>query len=142
MRPRHISNGMNKQFLKFLGIGILNTAIDFIILNLILIKVDETLLWFVIAKTIAFTGATTNSFIWNKLWTFKSSKSLRSEITPFLFVSCSALLLNVLSASLMFHLIIDYLPSTITANISAVIASVVAFSVNYFGYKHIVFKKS
>ena len=130
------------QFLKFVGIGVLNTALDFLILNFIfLLFGNGGTVWFITAKTISFLGATINSFFWNKHFTFKSSGKYHEEIWPFLIVSCITLLINVVTASLLFRIFLVYLPSTLAANISTAIASIVAFSSNFFGYKYFVFRK-
>jgi len=136
-----MKNIFKAQFFKFAITGILNTSVDFIILNFILFFSSKTLIWFMIAKTFAFMGATTNSFILNRKWTFKSSKEYSDELIPFIVISCMALLINVTSASVLFHLLTNYLSPLVTANVSAVAASLFAFSCNYFGYKYIVFKK-
>ncbi|MDP1689507.1 MAG: GtrA family protein [bacterium] len=132
---------INSQFLKFVGIGISNTAVDFIILNLILFFGDGEIIWFMMSKTISFLGASTNSFFWNKYWTFKSSGKFHQEIFPFIVISGIALIINVSTASILFRLFIDYLPSVFAANVSAVFASLVAFSCNFFGYKYFVFHR-
>lgn len=57
-----------QQVLKFGTVGVMNTAIDLGVLNLLLYGGAAPL----VANSIAFSLAVTNSFIWNKHWTFRS----------------------------------------------------------------------
>jgi putative flippase GtrA len=68
-----------KQFIKFAVVGVLNTAIDIGLLNLLLYFGWNTIL----ANTVAFLIAATNSFIWNKYWTFGDQKGDWKKQLPF-----------------------------------------------------------
>jgi putative flippase GtrA len=69
---------MNKyniiQFLKFTVVGVLNTLIDWVIFFALThyIPFFQITNHEVIAKSISFTVAVVNSFIWNSLWTFRN----------------------------------------------------------------------
>ncbi len=63
------------QFSKFAAVGTLNSFIDFGVVNvLILISGHAAGVWFAGFKSISFLFAATNSFFWNKLWTFDSKE--------------------------------------------------------------------
>jgi putative flippase GtrA len=57
---------VGQQFIKFVVVGVSNTAIDLGLLNLFLFYGWNTL----VANTVAFLVASINSFMWNKYWTF------------------------------------------------------------------------
>lgn len=83
------------QFIKFCFVGVVNTAIDFGILNLGVIVFKWNIY---LAATIAFIIAASNSFLMNKYWTFtEKSKGMRfaTQYFQFLMVSTGGLLLNL-----------------------------------------------
>ena len=68
-----------KQAEKFIGVGISNTIVDFVILNiLVFLGLRATLTigqgQFLIANIISVSCAMVNSFIWNRRWTFGSKE--------------------------------------------------------------------
>jgi len=69
----------SKQFIKFAAVGILNTAIDIGLLNLLLYFHWQV----IIANTIAFLIAAINSFVWNKFWTFGDKEGDWKTQLPF-----------------------------------------------------------
>lgn len=78
------------QFLKFVVVGGLNTAV-----TLIIIFVCKSLLGInpYISNALGYIGGVTNSFLWNRSWVFKSGGNLSAEATKFLigFALCYAL---------------------------------------------------
>lgn len=84
-----------RQFLKFGIVGASNTILDFCI-YLALTRFtgyffDHKLL----ANVISFTGGVTNSFIWNKFWTFKNTdRAIHIQYPKFFLGSLSALAFN------------------------------------------------
>ena len=142
------------QFAKFSVTGFLSTAIDFGILNfLILVSGSAAGIVFSVFKTISFIVANINSYLWNKFWTFKKprdateSKSeedaaAAKEYVKFLLVSLIGLLINVGVASLVVNVVGPQfgIGQTGWANIGAVAGSASALIWNFVGYKLIVFK--
>jgi len=128
------------QFAKFFLVGGMNTLVDLGILNL-LIFVSEISsgLWYSVFKGFSFLVPTINSYLWNKLWTFKTGKGTFSQ---FLVVSFIGLLINVGIASLVVNSIgIQFgLSAAAWASIGALAGSVVGLIWNFLGYKFIVFK--
>ncbi len=84
------------QFRKFLFVGVANTLIDVLILNLLMFvtgiyKGD----YLIIFNTISYSIGTCNSYILNKKWTFKDkSKSYSKQFTMFVTISLIGLGLN------------------------------------------------
>jgi len=133
------------QSAKFILVGILNTLIDLGILNLlILISGIATGLGYSVFKGVSFTVAVINSYFWNKLWTFKKPKTAMpgKEFLQFFVVSAIGFGINVGVASLIVNIIGPQfsLGSKMWANAGAIIATFVAMTWNFIGYKFIVFK--
>ena len=134
------------QLAKFGAVGATNTAIDFGIFNLFILLTGITGGWFFVAfKTISFVIAVTNSYLWNKFWSFgkKSTDHIEKEFIQFLMISAIGILLNVAIASFVNNIIGPLAGATPErwANVAAAIASILVLGWNFFGYKFIVFKK-
>lgn len=136
------------QFAKFSAVGTLNSFIDLGFFNL------ETLLsavpaaqissvLFATFKTISFLIATTNSYFWNKLWTFgDKSRSHSGKVAKFYTVTILSWLLNVGVATAVKafgrNVAVD---PTIWVNVIAPVVGIVsAMMGNFLGYKFLVFK--
>jgi len=134
------------QLAKFMLVGTLNTFIDLGILNLLMLLSGITAGWYYsLFKAISFSSATTNSYFWNKFWTFKKreTKVGAGEYSQFYLITGIGFLINVGIASLVVNLIGPQFgfSKTIWANVGAIIAVLCAFMWNFLGYKFIVFKK-
>lgn len=148
------------QLAKFAEVGILNTAIDFGILNLLIWLTGITGGWAIAPlNATSFLCATTNSYFWNKFWTFKKTqpdKPLPSEkdfnikeaeksknkFLQFFAISVVGFGINVGTASIIVNFISPSfgLSSQIWANIGAIVAAFTGMTWNFLGYKFIVFK--
>ena len=128
------------QFAKFFLVGGMNTLVDLGILNLLIFTSEiSSGLWYSVFKGFSFLVATTNSYFWNKLWTFKTGKGAFSQ---FLVVSVIGFIINVGVASLLVNSIGPQAGLTIKAwaNVGALAGSVMGLIWNFLGYKFIVFK--
>ena len=84
-----------KQFAKFVMVGLVNTAIDFFIYFSLTRGTDFFEQHLLSANIIAFSIAATNSFFWNKKWTFRDQgKNYHVQYSKFLIVSIGGLLLS------------------------------------------------
>jgi len=131
---------------KFMLVGALNTFIDLGILN-ILIWFSGIVAgpWYSVFKGISFLVATTNSYFWNKHWTFRKRERIFApgEFSKFLVVTIIGFSINVGIASVVVNIIGPQfgLGAKMWANVGAFTAVLVAWIWNFFGSKFIVFKK-
>lgn len=134
------------QAAKFLLVGTLNTFIDIGILNLLIWLTDiKRGVSYSLFKTVSFLLATTNSYFWNKFWTFEKGKEkvTPKEFLKFLVVTTVGLSINVGVASFVVNVIGPKF--AINENIWAgavgpIIAAFFAFVWNFFASKFIIFK--
>ena len=132
------------RFTKFLIIGVGNTAVDFLVLTLLLLIYPSTsTLIYLGYKTISFTVASINSYFWNKYWVFKSSSSeKKSERIRFALVSGIGLALNVGSATTAFYLAVRLFPLVshiIAGTTAALFGTACGLLWNFIAYSYVVF---
>ncbi len=133
------------QFAKFAAVGSLNTVIDFGVLNLeIFLSGIAGGILYSVFKGISFLVATTNSFFWNKFWTFESrEQATAGQAFSFYLIAGLAWLVNVLVASFVVNGLNRPLAVSpnLWANIGALAGIASSFLINFLGYKYFVFKK-
>lgn len=134
------------QFIRFGIVGMLNTLIDFGILNALMasfgaFKGAPLLL----CNAAAFLVASLNSYICNKRWTFahKGPSSLR-QFLVFLILMLGGLAINSLAIGLLTAspLRPDWLSPTLWVNVAKVCATAASMVWNYLACRHIVFRKT
>ncbi len=133
------------QFAKFASVGVLNSFVDLGVFNL------QTFLYgtlpgasvFAVFKAISFLAATTNSFFWNKYWTFgANAKPQAVEVLKFYSIAIIGGFLNVGVATAVRTMNLGFIPANVTVNLVAPIAGILCvFLWNFIGYKYVVFKK-
>jgi len=131
---------------KFCVVGVSNTAVDFGVLNLLILLTGiESGYYYSIFKATSFVIAVLNSYLWNRCWAFKSKgvKRMEKELFQFLLISASGFGINVGTASFVVNAIGPQagISSTLWANIGALSAVVFSSTWDFLGYKFIVFKR-
>lgn len=130
------------QLAKFALVGVLNTAIDFGILNFLILGTGITGgTGIILINAASFSTALINSYFWNKEWVFAGSK--RANFKSFAIVTLIGLGINT---GIVFILTTFFPPifvtsETLWANLAKVMATGVSLVWNFAGYKLIVFKR-
>ncbi len=124
----------------YVGIGILNTGIDFLVLNLLLLAVGAPGVFvYLVLKTISFVVANANSYFWNTKFTFSSQRTVLS-FANFFIATLVGLIVNIGIATMVFHLVQGW-GSTTAGNVGALVGTVASMVINFVLYKYVVFKK-
>jgi putative flippase GtrA len=134
------------EFTKFAVVGVLNSGVDFGILNsLMLITGLSSGAAFLAFKSISVTLGVINSYIWNKYWTFGAVKSseARRELVSFMVVTLIAVAVNVAGADVIVNVIgaPHGVSPRLWANVGAISGAGLTLFTNFFGYKFFVFRK-
>jgi putative flippase GtrA len=134
------------EFSKFAVVGVLNSGVDFGMLNLLmLITGVSSGAGFLAFKSVSVTLGVINSYLWNKYWTFKMSNSAdaRREFMAFMVVTLIAVGVNVAGADVIVNVIgaPAGFSTKLWANIGAISGAGLTLFTNFFGYKFFVFKK-
>lgn len=149
----YIASFLGKKFLiiyqagKFLLVGALNTLVDLGILNILIwtsgIAAGP---WYSVFKGISFLVAVTNSYFWNRKWTFEKKIGgmfVSKEFSKFLMVTGIGFLFNVGVASLLVNVVGPQFGISVKlwASVGAVSAALIAWIWNFLSSKFIVFKR-
>lgn len=140
---------MNKksffQFIRFGIVGVLNTLIDFGVLNFLSFIFNIAMGWPVIVfKTAAVGAAMTNSYFFNKHWVFQSKEGSGRLQESVLFVVFTVFGMS-LNAAIVYYFSTYLNPifgitEIIWLNIGNVLATIVSLFWNFFWYKYLVFR--
>ena len=150
-RPPHMTQRTTTiEFVRFLIVGISNTAVDFFVFNFFiyifgLAQGDSRYIYF---KGISFMVAVLNSFVWNRKFVFRRTSNQADETSKefmkFLAVSIVGLVINTTISYFVFYAGSKIFLNThiqVLANAGAIVGSLVVFVSNFLGYKYLVFKK-
>lgn len=135
-----------KQFKKFLAVGVMNTSIDFLILNLLILTLglSKGSFNYVIFRIISASVATINGFYWNKNWVFKKkNKNTGKTFGKYLAVVFFGIIIGTIISTFSFILISNYfsfLSAQLAANLGAAIGVGAVVFWDFAGYKWMVFK--
>lgn len=133
-----------RQLAKFFIVGFLNTSIDFGILNLMSMKYNVySGLKILGVNPLSFIFALTNSFFWNKYWTFSEKTAPEAkEITKFILVAMVGVFINTGIVFLVTEYVsFDGFSKGQILNLAKVFATAFSFVWNFIGMKIFVFKE-
>jgi len=136
------------QLAKFVVVGALNTFVDLGILNFLIFasKIDTRAgVLYGIFKFISFSCAATNSYFWNKTWTFEKGSQVKGkEFAGFYFVTGIGALINVGIAVFLVKVIgpqFNLAQNLWAGAVAPFIGVLCGFIWNFLAYKFFIFKK-
>jgi putative flippase GtrA len=125
---------MLTQFIKFSLVGFLNTAIHY---GLFYVTYEYLGLYHLLASTLGFCVAVTNSYLINKHWTFKArGADVRHEFTKFITVNLITLSINLGSMALLVE------QFGIDPRVAQLASIGLTLSINFLGNKFWTFRNS
>ena len=136
-----------KQISKFVIVGVINTGIDFAVLNALLFSTKiYSGRWLILFNSISFSAAVINSYFLNKYWTFKSQNvenSKAKQFSQFLIISVIGISINdaIVYGLATFTSPLFGLSAQMWTNVAKLFATAASMVWNFIGYKFIVFKK-
>ena len=141
-----MTNIISKQnlnyFSKFIIAGILNTLLDWGILNTLLILTGkQEAIFYTLFKFISFLFAALNSFLLNKYWVFKAQDE-KFQILKFSVITVFGIILNNLAATLVTFKLCPLILSEFyyCSNLGAFAGTLVSLIWNFLGYRFFAFK--
>lgn len=131
-----------REIALFMAVGILNTVIDFVVLNLLIAltqyRSGPLLLVF---NSISFLAATTNSYIWNGRVTFRVKAQGGSwRFIRFVALNAVGLGINSTTVWLMTPFMVAHFPLIVAINVSKALATILSLSWNYVTFKRWIFR--
>lgn len=136
------------QFGKFAAVGTLNSFVDLGVFNLetLLLGVEPSGLVFAVFKSVSFLCGTTNSYFWNRGWTFHAgTKPTGREAVFFYIVAILGGLVNVGVATYVFGGVTPpaFISAKVWTNLVSPVSGIFAGLLwDFLGYKYLVFKKT
>lgn len=145
--------GLIEQFGKFILVGIMNTLVDLMILNIEMAITGVVVgAGYSVEKAVSFIFAVTFSYFINKRWTFqdRSKEGEGKKMSQFFAVSFVGMLINVTIATVVVTYLqvplnnilhLAFLTPKLWGTIGALGGTAIGLFWNFIGYKFIVFKK-
>lgn len=135
------------QFVRFAIVGVINTGVDFAVLNLLAWATGVTSgAWVFAINSISVFVAMINSYFLNKYWTFrdKDKEKQGTEFLQFVLVSIVGVVINGGIVYLVTSFVEPWLGVSpqIWLNAAKVVATALSLIWNFIGYKFWVFKGS
>jgi putative flippase GtrA len=77
---------MSRQFVRYLIVGVANTALSFLAYRLLLVAGTP----YVVAAPVAFIAGAVNGYVFNRRWTYAAADSSRARVLYFVFAALGA----------------------------------------------------
>ena len=135
-----------RQLVKFGIVGASSTAVNFAVLNIMLVVLHQTKYPSI---TVAFLVSVVNGYFWNRRWTFSAApaKAAHTQFTQFLLVNSVGLGLDWLMVRLLsgplehsLHLSTPHLSMIVATNLAQLVATGVTVFWNFFANRFWTFK--
>ena len=130
------------EFIRFGIVGVLNTFVDFGLLNISMFATHiNDGVGFLIIRTITFLCAILVSFPLNKDWTFKDKEEEKFKFIKFVIVTVVTLIINNVLAGYLIGRNCFSLNQYLWANIITFLGAIVALLTRYVLFRNYVFRK-
>lgn len=133
------------QFGKFAAVGTLNSFVDIGVLNVEILLFGTPGVWgYRFFKGISFLCATTNSYLWNKIWTLQAREPMNAkQAVKFYAAAIIGFFLNVGFASYVFSGVARPagVSPNVWANVGALAGIAASFLWDFLAYKYLVFRE-
>ena len=123
------------RFFKFGAVGVVNTAITFVVFNLVVLGLDASA---VVGNLVGYSVGFANSFWLNRMWTFGDRPDLparrtmgRFALVYLLSLGLSTALVWVLERAFLASSLVDSVSRVLALNAIEAVAVLLAFVVNY-----------
>lgn len=127
-----IKKALTHREFRFLLVGLLNTMVGYGSYSLfIVINIP-----YLIANTLATIIGITNSYLWNRFYTFKSKEKAFKEVLRFL----SVYLISYLLSMLFLYAVVEQLK--VNVYLAGILNIIITTLISWFGHKNYSFKKS
>ncbi len=129
------------KLVKFGLVGVLNTAVDFLVFNLLLLFRCPA----PVSKGVSYTAGMLNSFFFNKNWTFRATGNSKKQFVRFLVLNLATLAVSVglmkeLSALLATSFFAEASP-LFADNLANLIVIAITVILNFIGSRFFVFSQ-
>src|SRR5579859_6412988 len=139
--PMHYRSRL-REIVLFVGIGVLNTLVDFAALNLLIaVTHHDQGWWLLVFNALSFLAAVLNSYVLNGRFTFRNSSPTNvQKFLHFIAVNAVGLILNSVTVWAMSPLLDSMLATLVAINVSKAMATLVSLCWNYYAIKRWVFR--
>ncbi len=131
-----MNTNIKKEFyrlLKFNIIGLMNTAIDFLVFSIL---TGLFILPLILAQVLSYSCGIINSYVWNRYWTFKAKgKRNTKEFTKFFAIN---LVMLIISTVMIYHLV-EVVTNVYVAKLLVI---TVVMILNFFAQRIIIFNET
>ena len=131
-----------REVVLFVSVGVLNTAVDFAVLNfLIILTHRDQGGWLLVFNGLSFLAAVLNSYALNGRFTFRSSGPADSwRFLRFVLVNAVGLIINSVTVLALSPLLGGLVSTLAAINVSKALATVFSLCWNYFAIKRWIFR--
>lgn len=131
------------QFVRYVAVGVMNTILYFIVVNVLSISLDVYAgAPIIFMNAVATLLVVIHSYLWNKRWVFGVAGPHRARVfMKFIFVNCVAFVLN----TTIVYTLTTYLPPAfgvsplLWENIAQALGVAVVIVWNFYGFRRLVF---
>ncbi len=124
----------------FILVGVINTGIDFLVLNLLIVLFGVPVAGvYIVYKAISFLIANINGYFLHATFTFRSREKSFKSFSIFFLITTLGMVGNTIVAWLIFSPVRHISGDIVAGNLGALVGTTVSMGINYFAYKYVVF---